>query len=88
VSRPLLPAALLPAAVLAALLLAACGKQGELTPVAPRPAPRQAADTMKAPTPEQMLKLPPSSAPGRVDDPLAKSQERIDDRFNMPPPPR
>ena len=76
------------AAVLALLLLAAGGKQGKLTPVPPRPAPVQAADTLKAPTPEDMLRLPPQSAPNRVDDPVERSQERPDDRFNLPPPGR
>lgn len=70
------------------LVLAACGKQGKLTPVPPRPAPVQAADEMRARTPEDMLKLPPQSAPTRVDDPVEKSQLRPDDRFNLPPPGR
>nr|WP_310525271.1 hypothetical protein [Polymorphobacter sp.] len=74
------------ALLLSLLLLAACGKQGKLTPVPPRPAPLQAADTTRAPTPEQMLILPPQSAPARVDDPVEKSQERPEDRFNLPPP--
>lgn len=71
--------------LLTLLLLAACGKQGQLTPVPPRPAPVQAADTPRAPTAEQMLVLPPQSAPARVDDPVQKSQDRPDDRFNLPP---
>ncbi len=72
-------------ALLVLLLLAACGKQGVLTPVPPRPAPVKAADVGKAPTADQMLQLPPQSAPARVDDPVQKSQERPDDRFNLPP---
>ncbi len=73
-------------ALLALLALAACGKIGKLTPVPPRPAPAMATGTTVAPTAEDMLKLPPQSAPNRVDDPIEKSQERPDDRFNLPPP--
>ena len=72
-------------ALRALLLLAACGKKGELTPVPPRPAPLQATDQVKPQTPEDMLKLPPQAAPARVDDPVEKSQDRKDDRFNLPP---
>lgn len=72
--------------LLLALLLAACGKQGHLTPVAPHRAPVQAADAAKPRTPEDMLKLQPQAAPVRMDDPVEKSQERPDDRFNLPPP--
>jgi len=68
-----------------ALLLAACGKQGVLAPKPPRPAPMAAIGAPVAATPEQMLVLPPQSAPNRVDDPIEKSQERPDDRFNLPP---
>ncbi|WP_426167518.1 hypothetical protein [Sandarakinorhabdus sp. DWP1-3-1] len=68
------------------LLLAACGKQGELTPVPPRPAPLQAAETVRPKTPADMLKLPTQSAPQRVDDPVRNADQRPDDRFNLPPP--
>ena len=72
--------------LLALFALGACGKVGQLTPVPPHPAPAKAAGTMVAPTPEEMLNLPPQSAPYRVDDPVEKSQVRPDDRFNLPPP--
>ncbi len=68
------------------LALTACGKQGELRPVAPRTAPQQPADATRPMTPEDMLKLPPQAIPGRVDDPLSRSEVRPDDRFNLPPP--
>ena len=69
-----------------ALLLTACGKQGHLAPVPPRPAPLQAADAVKPKTPEAMLVLPTQSAPARVDDPVRNAEKRPDDRFNLPPP--
>ena len=76
----------LPLILLLALALAACGKQGDLTPVPPRTAPVKPAASAVAPTPEQMLDLPPQSQPDRVDDPVSRSQVRPDDPFNLPPP--
>ena len=73
-------------ALAALLLLAACGKQGQLTPVPPRVAPVASKGTLKPLTAEQLLELPPQSAPARVDDPVANSQARPADRFNLPPP--
>lgn len=73
-------------ALVVLLLLAACGKQGKLAPVPPRPAPLQAAETVKPKTPEDMLKLAPQAAPARVDDPVQDAQKRPDDHFNLPPP--
>jgi predicted small lipoprotein YifL len=70
------------------LLLAGCGKQGVLTPVAPNTPPQQPADTVRPLTADEMLKLPPQAIPGRVDDPLSRSRDRPDDRFNLPPPRR
>jgi len=67
------------------LLLAACGKQGQLTPVPPRTMPPVPAAASMAPTPEDMLRLPPQSAPNRVDNQLERSTVRPDDRFNLPP---
>ena len=68
------------------LLLAACGKQGRLLPREGRAPPPKPAQATVAPTVDQMLKLPPQAQPIRVDDPLSKSEERPDDRFNLPPP--
>jgi hypothetical protein len=72
--------------LLALLAVTACAKVGKLEPVAPATMPVKALDAPRAPTPEQMLVLPPQSAPQRVDDPIENSQERGDDRFNLPPP--
>ena len=76
--------ALVPA-FLVALALSACGKQGHLAPVLPHQLPVKAAEARQAPSPEEMLTLPPQSMPDRVDDPVQKSEERPDDRFNLPP---
>ena len=67
-----------------AVALAACGKQGELMPKAP---PGQAAAPVDStqPTPTQRLVVTTQEKPTRADDPLIRSQERRDDRFNLPP---
>ena len=67
-----------------ALLLAACGKQGELSrplPAGTKPVP---VDASKLPS--KLLDRPTQAVPARIDDPLKKSEERQDDRFNLPPP--
>jgi len=74
------------AALVALLLLAACGKQGKLAPVPPVPPPQKPAAAARLPTPEEMLVPPTQSIPTRVDDPIRSSQERPEDRFNLPPP--
>ena len=72
--------------ILAALLvLGGCGsreplqpKPGQALPVAPAMAPA-------APSTEQMLDPPPIARPERVGEPLRRSEEREDDRFDLPP---
>jgi len=68
------------------LLLAGCGRQGELMRRDGQGAPPLPIGAIAAPTPTQMLELPTEARPTRVDDPLKKSEERRDDRFNLPPP--
>ena len=75
-----------PVALLLLLALAACGKLGTLTPASPDRTPPRPINAVVPPTPAQQLTLPPEAAPDRVDDPLKKSQERRDDRFDLPPP--
>lgn len=71
--------------LLAAILLAGCGSReplqpppGASLPVAPETAPRAA-------TTEELLTPPPMAAPQRVDETLTRSEEREDDRFDLPP---
>ncbi|MBV8971649.1 MAG: hypothetical protein JO290_05095 [Sphingomonadaceae bacterium] len=70
------------AALVLAVVLAACGKQGELMPKAP---PGEAAKPLPGPPPSQRLIVPTQDQPARADDPLRRSEERRDDRFNLPP---
>jgi predicted small lipoprotein YifL len=73
------------APLLALLLLGACGLKGPLEPVPPAAMPVAQRGQTVAPTPAQMLVVPVQAAPQRVDDPVKKSEERPDDRFNIPP---
>lgn len=72
-------------ALLLVLLIAACGKQGELMPRPGQRSPPVPYAAAVAPTPSQRLVRQPQAAPVRVDDPLKRSQERPDDRFDLPP---
>ncbi len=69
--------------LVALALLAACGKQGELMRKPP-PGQQAAVDATKPP-PSTLLEIPTQAEPSRVDDPLRRSEERRDDRFNLPP---
>jgi len=62
-------------ALLLALTLSACGLREPLRPAAGQQMPP--APAMAAP--------PPIGRPGRVDELLRRSEEREDDRFDLPP---
>ena len=70
----------------ACFLLVACGARQPLRPApgdSPPPASAMAAQT---PTTEEMLTPPPVARPERAGEPLRRSEERQDDRFELPPP--
>jgi hypothetical protein len=67
------------------LLLAACGSRDDLRPVSVEKTPEKPAMAARAPTTDELLTPPPIAQPQRQDDGLARSQERKDDRFDMPP---
>jgi hypothetical protein len=67
------------------LLVAGCGvraplepEPGQPLPVAPETAPRQLSS-------EELLEPPPIARPARVDELLTRSEEREEDRFDLPP---
>jgi hypothetical protein len=67
------------------LLLGACGLREPLQP-APGAAMPPAPAMARAPlTTEQLLEPPTVARPGRVDELLRRSEERQDDRFELPP---
>jgi predicted small lipoprotein YifL len=72
--------------LLAATPLAACGLREPLRPPPGETMPPAAAMARRAPTTEELLTPPPIARPERVDELLRRSEERTDDRFDLPPP--
>jgi predicted small lipoprotein YifL len=68
-----------------AVLASACGVRGPLEPEPGQPLPVQPETAARAPTTEELLKPPPIARPSRVDEALTRSQEREEDRFDLPP---
>ena len=66
--------------------LSACGREADLKPAAGHVMPVEPATAALQPTVDQLLTPGPETRPHRVDDVLTKSQERPDDRFDLPPP--
>jgi hypothetical protein len=73
-------------AALALLSLAACGKRDALRPAEGQALPPKPATAAAPPSVDQLLTPPVETRPGRSDDVLRRSEERPDDRFNLPPP--
>jgi hypothetical protein len=67
------------------LILAACGLREPLEPPPGRPAPAVPAMASRPLTTEELLTPPPIARPERVDELLRRSEERPDDRFDLPP---
>lgn len=67
------------------LLAAACGKVEPLRPAAREAAPPAPAASARAPTTDEMLTPPTIARPTRTEDTLRRSEEREDDRFDLPP---
>ncbi len=68
-----------------ALLAAACGQVEPLQPPAGQGLPPSPAQAARAPTTDEMLTPPPIARPTRTEDTLRRSEEREDDRFDLPP---
>ena len=67
------------------LVLAACGAREPLRPEAGEPLPPAPALAAEPPTVQELLTPPPIARPERQDDSLRRSEEREDDRFDLPP---
>lgn len=67
------------------LLLVACGGREPLQPAAGEQLPVAPAQAARAPTTDDLLTPPSITRPARVDETLRRSEEREDDRFDLPP---
>jgi len=73
------------AALALALLLAGCGLREPLQPAPGESMPPAPAMASRPMTTDELLAPPPEARPGRVDELLRRSEERADDRFDLPP---
>ena len=67
------------------LLLGACGVRAPLEPEPGQPLPVAPQTAARQPRSEELLEPPPIARPGRVDELLTRSEEREEDRFDLPP---
>ena len=73
------------APLLLALGLGGCGLREDLRPAPGQEMPPAPAMARRAMTTEELLEPPPLARPGRVDELLRRSEERENDRFELPP---
>ena len=73
------------AILLLAFATAACGKVETLRPAAGESLPQKPAQAARAPTADELLTPPPIARPSRTSNTLRRSEEREDDRFDLPP---
>ena len=74
------------AIIIALLLLAGCGSRVALKPKVGNSLPVKPQTASAVPTPEQLLTPTAQARPARSDEQLKRSQERQDDKFDLPPP--
>lgn len=70
---------------LLAIGLAGCGKRELLHPTTGAAMPPKPAMATTEPTVDELLTPSPQQRPGRSEELLQRSEERPDDRFNLPP---
>ncbi len=73
------------AALVLAFLLSACGMREPLAPAPGQAMPPAPAMANRPLTTDELLASPPIARPDRVDELLRRSEERADDRFDLPP---
>ena len=71
--------------IAALLLLAACGGKSELQPPPGQSLPAPAPGEARQPTPTELMTPGPQARPQRSDELLRRSEDRRDDRFDLPP---
>lgn len=74
------------ALLVAALALSACGGKRDLRPATGQSLPPKPYAAATPPTSAQLLTPTPQQRPQRSDELLKQSEERRDDRFDLPPP--
>jgi len=67
------------------LLASACGVRGPLEPESGQPLPIRPETAARQPITEELLDAPPIARPSRVDELITRSEERPEDRFELPP---
>jgi ABC-type glycerol-3-phosphate transport system substrate-binding protein len=72
-------------ALAALLVLAACGGRVALKPQAGKAMPPKAETAAAAPTPDQLMTADSQARPKRSDEQLKRSEERREDKFDLPP---
>lgn len=72
--------------ILSASALGACGVREPLRPVEGQATPPAPAAMDRTLTTDELLSTTPIARPARVDELLRRSEEREDDRFDLPPP--
>lgn len=75
----------LPAGLALALALAGCGGRNELQPPEGKALPPAPYGAEKQPTPTELITPDVQARPARSDELLRRSEERRDDRFDLPP---
>jgi hypothetical protein len=73
-------------AIVALLILAGCGGRATLKPQAGQSMPPKPAMARETPSVDALLTPRPEQRPDRVEELLKRSEERPDDRFDLPPP--
>jgi len=72
-------------AIAALLALTACGSRESLRPAGGGALPPRPAMAATTPSVDELLTPPPMARPERSDELLKRSEDRPDDRFNLPP---
>ena len=67
------------------LLLGACGGREELRPAVGESLPPKSYAAQATPTPSELMKPEEQARPRRSDELLRESEQRRDDRFDLPP---
>lgn len=73
-------------ASIAFFALAGCGSVGDLKPAAGRSLPVKPLMARVTPTAEDLLTPPPYARPARIDELMKRSEPRVSDPFDLPPP--